>query len=133
MCSWVPTHVCCLKELIICQLERFNYTLPNYSGHANTLCLFAETVSKMFIRRACRSFLAGNQPIPCVSTTRKIAASCVSSKKFNYPLTPDDVPRTAGLPTMFRLPSQSTAEGLDACFLGVPLDTGTYAHRTGAR
>lgn len=34
---------------------------------------------------------------------------------------------------MFRLPSQSTAEGLDACFLGVPLDTGTYAHRTGAR
>ena len=87
----------------------------------------------MFTRSVHRSLLARTQLIPCVSTARKIAASWVSSKKFNYPLTPDDVPRTAGLPTMFRLPSQSTAEGLDACFLGVPLDTGTYAHRTGAR
>ncbi|KAL9958961.1 hypothetical protein ACROYT_G036039 [Oculina patagonica] len=37
------------------------------------------------------------------------------------------------MPTMFRLPMQSSAEGLDACFLGIPLDGGSYAHRTGAR
>lgn len=87
----------------------------------------------MFTRKTSSSFLAMTQRLPCVSTARKIATSWVSSKQFNFPLTPDDVPRTAGLPTMFRLPSQSTAEGLDACFLGIPLDTGTYAHRTGAR
>ena len=87
----------------------------------------------MLSRKAYSGFLTITQRLPCASTTRKIATSWVSSKKFNFPLTPDDVPRTAGLPTMFRLPSQSTAEGLDACFLGIPLDTGTYAHRTGAR
>lgn len=93
----------------------------------------SDSLFRMLPRRAYRSFVASTQALPCASTARKLATSWVSSKKFNYPLTPDDVPRNAGLPTMFRLPSQSTAEGLDACFLGVPLDTGTYAHRTGAR
>ncbi len=42
------------------------------------------------------------------------------------------MPRFAGPGTMMRLPSQSTAEGLDACFLGVPFDLGT-SNRAGAR
>lgn len=33
---------------------------------------------------------------------------------------------------MMRLPTQSDAEGLDACFVGVPLDIGT-SNRSGAR
>jgi guanidinobutyrase len=33
---------------------------------------------------------------------------------------------------MMRLPSQSTAEGLDACFVGVPMDIGT-SNRSGTR
>jgi len=33
---------------------------------------------------------------------------------------------------MMRLPIQETAEGLDACFVGVPLDSGT-SHRAGTR
>lgn len=81
----------------------------------------------------CRRVLAISQRLPQALATRKIATSWISSKKFNFPLTPDEVPRVSGLPTMLRLPMQSTADGLDACFLGIPMDNGTYAHRTGAR
>jgi len=42
------------------------------------------------------------------------------------------MPRFAGPGTMMRLPSQATAEGLDACFVGVPFDLGT-SNRSGAR
>lgn len=42
------------------------------------------------------------------------------------------MPRFAGPATMMRLPSQDTADGLDACFVGVPLDIGT-SNRAGAR
>src|SRR5210317_2111597 len=51
---------------------------------------------------------------------------------FNQPLGGNDMPRFAGPGTMMRLPSQPTAEGLDACFVGVPFDLGT-SHRAGAR
>ncbi len=51
---------------------------------------------------------------------------------FNQPLGGNDMPRFAGPGTMMRLPSQPTAEGLDACFLGVPFDLGT-SNRAGAR
>ena len=52
--------------------------------------------------------------------------------KYNQPLGGNDMPRFAGPGTMMRLPSQATAEGLDACFIGVPLDIGT-SNRPGAR
>jgi guanidinobutyrase len=42
------------------------------------------------------------------------------------------MPRFAGLATMMRLPAASSAAGLDAAFVGVPLDIGT-SNRTGAR
>lgn len=42
------------------------------------------------------------------------------------------MPRFAGPATMLRLPSQADATGLDACFVGVPLDIGT-SNRSGAR
>ena len=51
---------------------------------------------------------------------------------FNQPLGGDAVPRFAGIATMMRLPHQPTAEGLDACFVGVPFDLGT-SNRSGAR
>lgn len=51
---------------------------------------------------------------------------------FNQPLGGNDMPRFAGPVTMMRLPSQATAEGLDACFVGVPMDIGT-SHRSGTR
>ncbi|MVW79089.1 agmatinase [Bordetella sp. 02P26C-1] len=51
---------------------------------------------------------------------------------FNRPLGGDDMPRFGGIATMMRLPLVHSAEGLDACFVGVPLDLGT-SNRSGTR
>ena len=45
---------------------------------------------------------------------------------------PREMPRFGGPATMMRLPVKETAEGLDACFVGVPFDIGT-SNRAGAR
>jgi len=50
----------------------------------------------------------------------------------NQPLGGNDMPRFAGPGTMMRLPAAETAAGLDACFVGVPLDIGT-SNRSGTR
>jgi len=52
--------------------------------------------------------------------------------EFNQPLGGNEMPRFAGTPTMMRLPSAPDAEGLDACFIGIPVDIGT-SNRPGAR
>ena len=52
--------------------------------------------------------------------------------KFNQPLGGNEMPRFGGPATMMRLPAQATAEGLDACFVGVPMDIGT-SNRPGTR
>ena len=51
---------------------------------------------------------------------------------FNQPLGGNDMPRFAGPATMMRLPTAKTARGLDACFVGVPMDIGT-SNRAGTR
>ena len=51
---------------------------------------------------------------------------------FNQPLGGNDMPRFGGPATMMRLPTQETAAGLDAAFIGIPLDIGT-SNRPGAR
>ncbi|CAN2388009.1 agmatinase activity [Pristimantis euphronides] len=56
----------------------------------------------------------------------------MSDKKFNEPPSAEDVARPVGVCTMMRLPYQESAEGLNAAFIGVPLDTGT-SNRPGAR
>ena len=52
--------------------------------------------------------------------------------QFNQPLGGNEMPRFGGPATMMRLPVQETAEGLDACFIGVPMDIGT-SNRPGTR
>ena len=52
--------------------------------------------------------------------------------QFNQPLGGNEMARFAGPATMMRLPAQTTAEGLDACFVGVPMDIGT-SNRSGTR
>ena len=52
--------------------------------------------------------------------------------KTNQPLGGNEMPRFGGHATMMRLPTQETAEGLDACFVGIPMDIGT-SNRPGAR
>lgn len=54
------------------------------------------------------------------------------SPSYNQPLGGNEMPRFAGPATMMRLPSAANAKGLDACFVGVPLDIGT-SNRPGAR
>jgi guanidinobutyrase len=50
----------------------------------------------------------------------------------NQPQSGNAMPRFAGPATMMRLPAASSAAGLDAAFVGVPLDIGT-SNRAGAR
>ena len=50
----------------------------------------------------------------------------------NQPLSGNAMPRFGGIATMMRLPQAESAVGLDAAFIGVPLDIGT-SHRPGAR
>ena len=51
---------------------------------------------------------------------------------FNQPLGGNEMPRFGGLASMMRLPVATSAAGLNAGFIGVPLDIGT-SHRPGAR
>jgi guanidinobutyrase len=50
----------------------------------------------------------------------------------NQPLSGNAMPRFGGIASMLRLPVVNSPEGLDAAFIGVPLDIGT-SHRPGAR
>ncbi len=54
------------------------------------------------------------------------------STALNQPLGGNQMPRFGGHATMMRLPTQDSAAGLDACFVGVPFDIGT-SNRSGAR
>jgi guanidinobutyrase len=54
------------------------------------------------------------------------------NKTLHQPLGGNQMPRFAGPATMMRLPSMASAKGLDVCFVGLPLDTGT-SNRSGAR
>jgi guanidinobutyrase len=51
---------------------------------------------------------------------------------FNQPLGGNAMPRFGGLASMMRLPMAASPVGLNAGFIGVPLDIGT-SHRPGAR
>ena len=54
------------------------------------------------------------------------------SRTLNQPLGGNQMPRFGGPATMMRLHTQEDAQGLDACFVGVPLDIGT-SNRAGSR
>ena len=54
------------------------------------------------------------------------------STDFPQPLGGNEVPRFAGPGTMMRLPAVESAAGMDAVFIGIPLDIGT-SNRSGTR
>lgn len=64
---------------------------------------------------------------PRVAPSRK-----ASGQRYNVPPSAEAVARVSGIATMARLPYRETADGLDAAFVGVPIDTGT-SNRPGAR
>ena len=53
-------------------------------------------------------------------------------KELFEPLGGNQMPRFGGIATMMRLPLRPSAEALDACFVGVPIDIGT-SNRSGSR
>ncbi|MGR3906694.1 agmatinase [Burkholderia sp. SR8] len=53
-------------------------------------------------------------------------------RELNQPMGGNEMPRFGGIATMMRLPQAATTDGLDACFVGVPLDLGT-SNRSGSR
>ncbi|WP_330629303.1 agmatinase [Thioclava sp. FTW29] len=55
-----------------------------------------------------------------------------NSSAFNQPLGGNTMPRFGGPATMMRLPAQDSAKGLDACFVGIPMDIGA-SNRAGTR
>lgn len=52
--------------------------------------------------------------------------------QFNQPLGGNQMPRFGGPATMMRLPTAADARGLDACFVGIPMDIGA-SNRAGTR
>ena len=54
------------------------------------------------------------------------------NREMNYPIHANTLGRFAGISSMMRLPIQENADGLDACFVGIPFDSGT-SYRPGAR
>ncbi len=54
------------------------------------------------------------------------------TRDLPQPLGGNEMPRFGGIASMMRLPVAETAAGLDACFVGIPLDTGT-SNRSGTR
>ena len=56
----------------------------------------------------------------------------MSDNELFQPLGGNEMPRFAGPGTMMRLPAAADATGLDACFIGIPLDVGT-SNRPGTR
>lgn len=52
--------------------------------------------------------------------------------RFHVPPSAEAVARPVGICSMMKLPVRDSAAGLDAAFVGVPLDTGT-SNRPGAR
>ena len=53
-------------------------------------------------------------------------------RELNQPMGGNEMPRFGGIATMMRLPQANTTDGLDVCFVGVPLDLGT-SNRSGSR
>jgi guanidinobutyrase len=61
-----------------------------------------------------------------------VRAGAPAELPFNQPLGGNQMPRFAGPASMFRLPTQTSARGLDVAIVGVPLDIGT-SNRSGTR
>ncbi|XP_063798230.1 agmatinase, mitochondrial-like [Pseudophryne corroboree] len=89
---------------------------------------------KLTLRWASHSAVWGSSPA-CGSKCAKLQSPPLrnfSETTFNLPTSDEEVAGPAGICTMMRLPYQESPEGLDAAFIGVPLDTGT-SNRPGAR
>lgn len=78
--------------------------------------------------------------VACSALTNQLTSRAVhqsaalfsKERKLNQPLTAVEMARPGGIASFMRLPIQEGTEGLDACFVGVPLDSGT-SNKSGSR
>ncbi|XP_025923149.1 agmatinase, mitochondrial [Apteryx rowi] len=88
---------------------------------------------KRLLRAACRvPWEAGLGGVRSQALGHGAPRRCLSGSGFNVPPSAQFVARPVGVCSMMKLPVQASAEGLDAAFVGVPLDSGT-SNRPGAR
>ncbi|XP_064615410.1 guanidinobutyrase-like [Liolophura sinensis] len=66
------------------------------------------------------------------TSLKSVRCTRLYSSRYNQPLSGNVMPRPGGIASMMRLPVQNNTDGLDACFVGVPLDIGT-SHKSGSR
>ncbi|KAJ8369775.1 hypothetical protein SKAU_G00098030 [Synaphobranchus kaupii] len=83
-------------------------------------------------RAARQTSVCGGEKIANSATSRDLKRRFSEKKPYNVPPSAEFVARVSGIATMGKLPFQESAEGLDAAFVGVPIDTGT-SNRPGAR
>ncbi|KAM4871427.1 guanidino acid hydrolase, mitochondrial [Thomomys bottae] len=76
--------------------------------------------------------LVGTRPATRLCHLRRGLGHRASDAPRNQPPSSEFVARPVGVCSMMRLPMQASPEGLDAAFVGVPLDIGT-SNRPGAR
>ncbi|CAG0886525.1 unnamed protein product [Darwinula stevensoni] len=84
-----------------------------------------------FLARASKKGLS-NCPSARSTRVSPIIWSSRGYRELNRPPTANEMPRPAGIASFMRLPVQKDAKGLNACFVGVPLDIGT-SNRPGTR
>lgn len=82
--------------------------------------------------RECKMRIQPQQVLTSVRKMHLTKALLSKERKLNQPMTATKMPRPGGIASFMRLPIQNGTEGLDACFVGVPLDSGT-SNRSGAR
>nr|XP_015192320.1 PREDICTED: agmatinase, mitochondrial isoform X2 [Lepisosteus oculatus] len=81
---------------------------------------------------ASRHVAPGCDEAPLPRSAVQVPSRRLSGSRYNVPPSAEFVARPSGIATMCKLPFQQSAEGLDAAFIGVPIDTGT-SNRPGAR
>ncbi|KAJ8258100.1 hypothetical protein GJAV_G00193160 [Gymnothorax javanicus] len=97
------------------------------------LLLFKNDISEISVfTRAARQIAVCGGAKTDISATRCTERQFSEKRSYNVPPSAEFVARTCGIATMGKLPFQDSAEGLDAAFIGVPIDTGT-SNRPGAR
>ncbi|XP_071548787.1 guanidinobutyrase-like isoform X2 [Panulirus ornatus] len=85
------------------------------------------------LRAVCRSLgEAGIRATVCGAKGLSTSIAWAAERNLNQPLISTQMPRPGGIASFMRLPVHTNTEGLDACFVGVPLDCGT-SNRSGSR
>ncbi|XP_061112879.1 agmatinase, mitochondrial [Conger conger] len=86
----------------------------------------------VFTREARQTSVCGGEHLDNAPTIKDLKRRFSDKRPYNVPPSAEFVARVSGIATMGKLPFQDSAEGLDAAFVGVPIDQGT-SNRPGAR